>query len=426
MAYSKSRSSTKVWTNSGQLNSSSSTITQSQVSTNDRVGQRNVGWRQSIKAGRQAGSPFQATYWNYELEAASFAVKGHWASSAASRMDKSGTFVIGNQIVSSLPLPDTPSSRALTRAHEKLRAARSHWNALLFAGELRESVAMVRNPAQGLVKFFTEYAGTAKRLRRNLLNKKYSRKRVQQALAELWLEASFGWRPLISDVKDGAEAVARVMYGNADRRERIVATAYSEACVVDPSFVPSLGSTVPYCSSAPTPRFTAVRTKKTVSKTRYVIGLRNSLVGPSTDLSSATDVLGITLENFVPTIYNLIPYSFLLDYFSNVGDIVEATFTDQSNVAWISVTDVSESSVELSLLFDTIGTRTAWASAGYIVQSCNGNGGRYLVTKKTIVRSTPATLATPSLVLSSPETFGKWANIVALFKAGSTGAYRNG
>lgn len=426
MAYSKTRDSTKHWSNQGQYNSSGSAINQSQSTTNVRTGQRNVGWRQAIKAGSQAGSPFSATYWNYEIDYATFAVRGYHTSSSSTRMDKSGSFVIGNQTVSDLALPDNPSVRALTRAHEKLRAQRSHWNALLFAGELRESVAMVRNPAQGLVRFFTEYAGTAKRLRNNLLNRKYSRKRIQQALAELWLEASFGWRPLISDVKDGAEAVARVVHGNADRRERVVASAYAEACVVDPWFTPSLGSTVPYCNFSPSPRFAAVRTKKTVSKVRYVIGLRHSLVGPSTDLSSATDILGVTLENFVPTIYNLLPYSFLLDYFSNVGDIIEANFTDQSNVAWISITSITESSVELTLTFDEKLTRSAWTGASYVCQSATGSTGRYLVTRKVMSRTTPTSLSVPPLTLTSPETFGKWANMVALFKARSVGAYRNG
>jgi hypothetical protein len=43
---------------------------------------------------------------------------------------------------------------------------------------------------------------------------------------------------------------------------------------------------------------------------------------------------GFSPDNFVPTIYNLIPWSFLVDYFSNIGDVIDAMSIRNVGLAW--------------------------------------------------------------------------------------------
>jgi hypothetical protein len=44
--------------------------------------------------------------------------------------------------------------------------------------------------------------------------------------------------------------------------------------------------------------------------------------------------LGFSWESFVPTVWELVPYSFILDYFTNIGDVLSAGLLVQSHLAW--------------------------------------------------------------------------------------------
>jgi len=44
------------------------------------------------------------------------------------------------------------------------------------------------------------------------------------------------------------------------------------------------------------------------------------------------------MSQFVPSAWELLPWSFLFDYFSNIGDILEMSFTSLDNVKWINRT----------------------------------------------------------------------------------------
>jgi len=47
-------------------------------------------------------------------------------------------------------------------------------------------------------------------------------------------------------------------------------------------------------------------------------------------------VLGFNLEEFVPTIWEIIPFSFVVDYFANVGEMLSLHTTDLSWVDWVN------------------------------------------------------------------------------------------
>jgi hypothetical protein len=55
-------------------------------------------------------------------------------------------------------------------------------------------------------------------------------------------------------------------------------------------------------------------------------------------LGQATEEMGVRARDFLPAVWEAIPYSFLIDYFTNIGDIIEAVSFPLTGIAWGSIT----------------------------------------------------------------------------------------
>lgn len=395
--------------------------------TQSRSGQRNTGWKQRIKDGSQAGSAYTRVVWNMkDLKPVICSVRARHSVSSASRYDfdcQGQPYAF--QTMPNLPQPFSAGDRALRKAYDRLRQVRSEMNGSLFVGELREAVRMIRNPAKGLVTFFTNYAKTAGRLRRNLKDSKRSADYVGRAVADLWLEAQFGWKPFVSDIESAAQTIGRIMHDSSERRSRITSSAESSATSSDaqfPSYDAQSGLPVGY--SPIFPRIQMIRERKSDRAVKYIVGLKSIMDGPTNSVSRVLEISGFTLENFVPTIYNLIPYSFLVDYFVNLGDIIESSWTDQSNVSWVVVTSRNRDSVALKFQYDAVLTAANAISQGYILEKSTVENGYSLFVRTTLDRQILPTLPIPQLTFSIPGADSlKWANMLALFRSSSRGLY---
>jgi hypothetical protein len=54
------------------------------------------------------------------------------------------------------------------------------------------------------------------------------------------------------------------------------------------------------------------------------------------------ETFGLLPKNFLPTAWELIPYSFLVDYFTNISTIIDAWSFINGNLAWAYKTERSE------------------------------------------------------------------------------------
>lgn len=79
--------------------------------------------------------------------------------------------------------------------------------------------------------------------------------------------------------------------------------------------------------------------RRNTHSVRYVGGLRTTSSSPT---SYAIRDTGFSLRSFVPTIWELIPYSFLVDYFSNLGDLVTSTAVFRNDFVYVVSTDWRE------------------------------------------------------------------------------------
>lgn len=423
MAYTRTHKFDRQLSRSYYQDSSSSTSIQTFSQSDTKSGTRVERWRELIARASPAGSPYNRTAWRFDAEESSCSVSGYYkpASSVKRKVGGSGV-LLPLQIPKSLGV-SSPEAKALSRFYDSIRDKQEGMNGLLVLGELRETIKMLRRPGEGLLSLFNDYLGTAKGLRKEFSSRKGTNaKRLTKALSDLWLEYSFGWKPLISDVKDAAATVARIAHDNALRTDRAKGSASDSKAQTDPPFTDGEFFTV-----FPGVVFRHNRQYHSEVGVRYVGGVKASTYGPTDTFEGVARETGLTLANFVPTVWNLIPYSFLVDYFVNVGDCIDAVFTDTSSLSWWSKSVRNVDTVQLNSTFDAAATRSTWTGADYEAQVCTGTGGLVHVVRTTLARTVgdATTLPVPGLTLSMPAVdSSKYWNLFALFGSRAAGAHR--
>lgn len=201
---------------------------------------------------------------------------------------------------------------------------------LVVLGELRKTLAMVRNPAKLLLDRTAFYIKQLKKRSRGVqLSNVQTRRRI---LTETYLEYTYGVQPLVSDSIDAMKAVAQWQAESEgiERRSRVRKRA-------ERVFQMSPTKTNYDFSFVSLPRCVITRWDTQLSRISYVVGLSGSTVKSKTaNPQRLAELAGFSLAQFVPTAWELLPWSFLVDYFTNVGDVLSSWATDTSRVAWVS------------------------------------------------------------------------------------------
>lgn len=315
---------------------------------------------------------------------------------------------------------------ARDKAYAQIRALTTPASAGVFLGELREAIHMVRNPAAGLSRLILgeQYSSTKRNLwaasrpnakrRKSPASKKQIKRSVSGAMAESWLENSFGWQPFISDIKSGAVALAKL---NADPQYipfRVTGKASGQPVIINNGDWSTDGFVA----------YTETLIRNTTAEKHYYGEVCNSLANPNGGLTAAIDNLsrytsafGLTKAEFIPTVWELIPFSFLVDYFSNVGDILSQCAVDIGKVNRLSSTRVFQKTTRVMQsnfrCYDTRGKASGGMPDAYIVD-------------KTVDRTPGFDLVPASLRFELPGVSSrKWMNIGALITTQWAGMGRN-
>jgi len=179
-----------------------------------------------------------------------------------------------------------------------------------FLAEVRETYELLRHPVESFYKRTWSFAGKVRRLRKVY---KLDPIKYRKSLSNAWLAYQFGVKPLVSDINDATKLLnelhsstrhdSRTVTGSGEHRDWIEENGGQGSLKYrgEPGYLGYYAQT---------------RIDSTVRYKAVII------VRPST--SSLLKECGLNEYDILPAVWEAIPWSFLVDYFANVGEMLDA------------------------------------------------------------------------------------------------------
>jgi hypothetical protein len=291
----------------------------------------------------------------------------------------------------------TATNRATIAFLKHARKVQSEFSSPIFLGELKETLQMIRSPAKGIRNILNSYVSDIRK------RKKKQPKEWKKNLSSAWLETVFGVLPLVQDLEDGYKAYSDLVKERDNEQVLVSGYGIEEKVTANingrtQSFHIASGGVLP-CILTDTETDKAFVKIKGMVVRRVDATLRDKLAR-----------VGFNLREFIPTVWELIPWSFLVDYFTNIGDVLEASAFNQADLAWVDRVSVQ--------------TRTYRAIASpdytkindsFYTVSFTGEPVMMQYERRLVIRSPNVSLATPSFAFELPGKPAQFANMLALF-----------
>lgn len=289
--------------------------------------------------------------------------------------------------------------RAAASAFQAIRSAQVAVSGPTFIGEARETMRMLRKPAEGLRNIAKDWLDYLKK------RKKANPKKWTKDLSSAWLEHSFGWTPLLADAKGAMEAWNRLF----DTERLVPFTGFGSATTVDRARSGTSQVTYSnYCHAI----------KNVAASSSRLVKYRGKVKAEAkTGARAQLELFGLTPSEFLPTAWELLPWSFLADYFTNIGDIITAGVVDRSSIAWVARSDVAVYNYNIILYpdFPRIKTAQGFNAKGQTqLVFSDGSPGYAFWERRTVQRSASYPLVVPDLVFELPGSNSQLLNIAAL------------
>jgi len=297
-------------------------------------------WKRKIRQGRQATGTFSGTSIELDYSPANFLGEKLCKVSGVEKWARSEvTGPIFTYTGPTLGVPGAPVTtidtstdvQARTEFIKRARQAQGSFRGSTFLAEFADTLRGIRNPAAGIRNLLDFYNRRARRNVRKAISKDPYQTKVSdlkdsqiqaggKALSESWLEAQFGILPLVSDLKSAYEAFNHF----ADREPRVPvrASVTNSSAVVNGLDNVTLGfwDYVLYVHT----------------KTEYLVKYYGAVkVRTESFKSDLIEESGFRFRDFAPALWEWIPYSFLVDYFTNIGDLIECASFPRSDMAWV-------------------------------------------------------------------------------------------
>lgn len=380
-----------------------------------RTGVENLKWRSIIKSGGNATTPMSAQRGYLSGNPGTF-VATYFRQGIDKRVNSmafSGFRTFPGPVSLSIAGQENLyNTKALSKLYSRLWDLQHDARIGESLGEYRQAMLMIGKPLGGMRDLIGLYKRRTSEIARNAVRRvgrplsrfdAENSRDLLRSLAALYLEFNFGWLPLAKDLQAALAAVDKVRGQFAS----VVNASYrSDDVYSDQTINDSQGGL----------NWTVRVLKKVKMTVRYKVGINVEKLVKNGDYLYR---VGLTPREFVPTLYAVLPYSWLFDYFTNVNVLLESLTADTNFTTWTCKTVRKECVVETTSIPNVTLTKQS-------IPGCIDAGGTPSVTSSTlvtVVRSIPVNLiALPTLVM--PKTAKPYFNMLALLarkKSGSAG-----
>lgn len=230
----------------------------------------------------------------------------------------------------------TADNQAISRLYSQLSAFESSLNAGEDLGEIGSTLKMLQSPFKPLRDLTVQ---TMRKHERAMMHKRTGD--IAKSLVDTYLEWNFGVAPLINSVANavvglqGRDHLSRFKPFSATGKTVSDGVVNDKLTVIQAPGLVSMSGT---------------RTGKRVTSVRYhgVWGVHVNV-----NKRGVEDVLSLRAKDVIPTAWNLIPYSWAIDYCTNIGSILNGFAVPWDGVRWCNRTERVEytNRVELSGTF---------------------------------------------------------------------------
>jgi hypothetical protein len=372
------------------------------IGYNNRSGSSRPGWRQIISARGDASTGLLFEKWDVQKSGGS--IQDGWSRIDLGPPHPSYSWSLTGDLVTPVipswnvdSIVAKCSNIAETQFLQKLAQKQTSFHGGVFLGEIRQAVRAIRSPLTALRVSFDRYLHKVSLYKRR--RGRNTVREINRAIAGTYLEAVFGWEPLVSDIDDAMRASARRLT-YLPPVDHVQAKASDSGAREDTPSEFYIGAGSGYISF------------KVMTEYEVSVSFKGGFFESSSFGGISTD-FGVGVRNFVPTVWELIPWSFVADYFINVGDCLEALSASTS--ALFYVTKGTKRTVRAYY----VPTDTHFNQQGvypYVIGNRSASLGTCSVSHVIVQRNAviPSQLA-PSLAFSCPGLFSKQSlNLAAL------------
>jgi len=305
----------------GVTNSYSSSYT-TYPTTVHKNGVTNPGYKKAIRRLQEAGTNYSVeVYQEGTIQgSAKLNYKYPGSNGYRYRQEIRGDLARGGNVPPSPPiLPDLSALDIQARLGfiSKAQRARGGFETGVFLGELRETIRTIVRPASSVRGALDDYYRDVKKRTRG----KRGVRALNRAVAGSWLETSFAIKPLLAEVDNAMETIAG---------QNLV---YDQPISFTAKDAYNGSRTVRVCGYSGVGGGVFAYAHRDVAK--MLVKYKGLVAWESENLAPTwRSTWGLTLRDFVPTVYELIPYSWLVDYFSNLGAIINGMCAGAIQLRW--------------------------------------------------------------------------------------------
>lgn len=302
--------------------------------------------------------------------------------------------------------------RAANRYLSEARKQVTRMSAPTFLGELKQTLRMLRRPMEAIGQSADRYyrelskrklAEQRQRRRKGLpeLPKDSPKWEWLYAVPGLWLEYSFGWVPLMMDVEDALDAL-----DSLTQKEMTVKISKGSQGAKLISQTLSSGS-FPGCNRLRHGFSERIREHTLV---RY---RGDVLSQAATTYAEKGARWGFTPSEFLPTAWELLPWSFLVDYFVSIGDYLDSRFANTASLRWTCETVRRTRTSEMLMWVDKKASEGSIPGGGLPV--CEPGSPSRSFLKRVTLQRTPGVIPAPAVTFNFIDQSSKHlANMSAL------------